>query len=163
MTIKFDQSYFISDPMLSSRQILRLKNNEHLPVILLAVIIICMIHLCNKHDERTGNQYRLEDNGKGDSRLCPLYPSTLQGIWTRKFSIICSMCWFIWGNGVLDMWSDLEWKEIEHLVKNVQAGKSRNHTKMNLGVLRRCFLINRTSLELKHKILKKMRMSFSLY
>jgi hypothetical protein len=65
--------------MINNRKILRLKNSEHLPVIILAVIIICVIHLCNKHDERTGNQYMMEDNEKGDNRLCPLYPSTLQG------------------------------------------------------------------------------------
>jgi hypothetical protein len=66
--------------MLNTRKILRLKNDEHLPLIILAIIIIFVIHLCNKHDERTANQYILEDNEKGNNQLCPLYPSTLQGM-----------------------------------------------------------------------------------
>jgi hypothetical protein len=66
--------------MISSRKILRLKNNEHLPVIILAIIIVFLIHLCNKHDEKTANQYMMEDNQKGNNQLCPLYPSTLQGV-----------------------------------------------------------------------------------
>jgi hypothetical protein len=111
--------------MIYSRKILRLKNNEHLPVIILAVVIICVIHLCNKHDERTGNQYMLEDNQKGDNRLCPLYPSTLQG---TKFNISCLMFLFILGNTWLDMSSDLEWKDVEQRVNNVQAGKNRNYS-----------------------------------
>ena len=109
--------------MINSRRILRLKNNEHLPVIILAVTIICVIHLCNKHDERTGNQYILEDNEKGDNQLCPLYPLTLQGMDTKKFDV--TFFGFILGNSVLDMSSDLEWKEVEQLVSNVQAGNLR--------------------------------------
>ena len=66
--------------MLNTRKILRLKNNEHLPLIILAIIIISVIHLCNQHDERTANQYIMEDNEKGNNQLCPLYPSTLQGM-----------------------------------------------------------------------------------
>ncbi len=66
--------------MITNRKILRLKNNEHLPVIILGISIIIVIHLCNKHDERTANQYMIEDNEKGNDRLCPLYPSTLQGL-----------------------------------------------------------------------------------
>jgi len=66
--------------MISSRKILRPKNNEHLPVIILAIIIVFLIHLCNKHDEKTANQYMMEDNQKGNNQLCPLYPSTLQGV-----------------------------------------------------------------------------------
>ena len=65
--------------MINSRKLLRLRNNEHLPVVLLAITIIVVIHLCNKHDERTANQYMMEDNEKGNNQLCPLYPSTLQG------------------------------------------------------------------------------------
>lgn len=69
--------------MFNLRKILRLKNNEHLPVIILALIIICIIHLCNKHDERTGNQYMMKDNQIGNHQLCPLYPLTLQGIMSK--------------------------------------------------------------------------------
>lgn len=66
--------------MINTRKLLRIKNNEHLPVIILTVIIIFIIHLCNKHDERTANQYMMKDNQKGNNELCPLYPSTLQGM-----------------------------------------------------------------------------------
>lgn len=65
--------------MINTRRILRLKNSEHLPVIILAITIVLVIHLCNKYDERTGNQYIMEDKEKGNNRLCPLYPSTLEG------------------------------------------------------------------------------------
>ena len=65
--------------MMNIRRIGRLKNNEHLPVVILAMIIICVIHLCNKHDERTANQYMLEDSHQDNNQLCRLYPSTLQG------------------------------------------------------------------------------------
>ncbi len=66
--------------MINTRKILRLKNNEHLPVIILTIIIFCVIHLCNKHDERTANQYIMKDNQKENNQLCPLYPSILQGL-----------------------------------------------------------------------------------
>jgi hypothetical protein len=65
--------------MINSRRIFRLKNNEHLPVIILAITIILVIHLCNKYDEKTANQYIMEDKVKGNNQLCPLYPSTLEG------------------------------------------------------------------------------------
>jgi hypothetical protein len=66
--------------MINARRIGRLKNSEHLPVIILAIIIILVIHLCNKHDERTANQYIMQDKEKGNNQLCPLYPSTLEGM-----------------------------------------------------------------------------------
>jgi hypothetical protein len=66
--------------MINTRKLLRLKNNEHLPVIILAIIIIFVIHLCNKYDERTANQYMMQDDHERDSHLCPLYPSTLQSM-----------------------------------------------------------------------------------
>ncbi|CAF3347930.1 unnamed protein product [Rotaria socialis] len=90
--------------MITSRKILRLKNNEHLPVITLAITIVVVIHLCNTHDERTANQYIMEDNEKQNPKLCPLYPSTLQG------------------NQLIDMSPDMEWTDVEKHVKYVQKG-----------------------------------------
>jgi hypothetical protein len=65
--------------MFNIRKILRLKHNEHLPVFILAITTIFLIHLFNKYDEKTANQYMMEDNEKENHQLCPLYPSTLQG------------------------------------------------------------------------------------
>ena len=65
--------------MITFRRILRLKNDERLSVILLAVMIVCIIRLCNKRDEQTANQYVLEDDKREYSQSCPLYPLTLQG------------------------------------------------------------------------------------
>ena len=70
--------------MIISRRFHRLNNNEHLPVILLAIAVIYVIHLCNRHDERTANQYIMEDSQTNDDhQRCPLYPSTLQGLMER--------------------------------------------------------------------------------
>ncbi|CAF2320968.1 unnamed protein product [Rotaria sp. Silwood2] len=46
----------------------------------------------------------MEDNEKGNPQLCPLYPPTLQG------------------NGLLDMSSKMEWKDIEQRIEHVQTG-----------------------------------------
>ena len=65
--------------MITSRRFLRLKNNEHLPVILLAIGVIYIIHLCNLHDQAIANQYIMEDNRTEYPQRCSLYPNTLQG------------------------------------------------------------------------------------
>lgn len=65
--------------MIISRRLVRLKSNEQFPVVVLAVAIVVMIHLCNKHDEQTANQYILKDNNEHDHQMCPLYPSSMQG------------------------------------------------------------------------------------
>ena len=72
-------SFSPSRSMIISRRFVRLKSNEQLPVVVLAVAIVVMIHLCNKHDEQTANQYVLKDNNEHDHQMCPLYPSTMQG------------------------------------------------------------------------------------
>ena len=112
--------------MINTRKIFRLKNNEQLPVIVLAITIVILIHLCNKHDERTANQYMLkEEEEKENHHLCSLYPSTLQG--RLKSDCILSIVYvllFLSGNGELDMLSNLEWTDIEKRVKHVQTGRS---------------------------------------
>ena len=65
--------------MLSFRRIQRLKHNEQLPVVVLAITIVFVIHLCNKYDEKTANQYIPVDNNLDDHQSCPLYPSSLKG------------------------------------------------------------------------------------
>lgn len=74
--------------MFTSRRLLRLKSDENLPVVTLGIIIILFIHLCNKYDEKTANQYIMEDNEKGNSQLCPLYPSSLQGRYYAPWAFI---------------------------------------------------------------------------
>ncbi|UJR25028.1 hypothetical protein I4U23_006389 [Adineta vaga] len=90
--------------MINYRKFIRLKNSEHLPILILAIGIIIIIHLCNIHDERTANQYIIQDQEKRSSQLCPLYPSTLLK------------------NVPIDMSSDLTWTDVEKDVKNVQTG-----------------------------------------
>lgn len=74
-----DQCEYNSRSMINSRRLLRLKTNEHLPVILLAIGVVYVIHLCNLHDQTTANQYIMEDNHTEYHQRCPLYPNTLQG------------------------------------------------------------------------------------
>jgi hypothetical protein len=112
--------------MINVRKIVRLKSNEQLPVIVLAITIVFIIHLCNKHDERTANQYMLEDEVKENHQLCSLYPSTLQG--RPKCHCILSIVNFLLsvvGIGKLDMLSDLEWTDVAQLVEHVQTGRNR--------------------------------------
>jgi hypothetical protein len=65
--------------MITSRQIQRLTHNEQIPVIVLSLAVVLVIHLCNKHDERTANQYMLPDTRPVDSLTCALYPTSMQG------------------------------------------------------------------------------------
>ena len=65
--------------MINFRRYLKWKNNEQMPIILLIVSVITIIHLCNKHDEMTANQYVYKDPYPENPQTCPLYPSSLQG------------------------------------------------------------------------------------
>ena len=56
----------------------RLIRNEYLPETIIAIVVIIIIHICNKFYEYTGNQYVLIDNDQLNE-FCPLYPSTLRG------------------------------------------------------------------------------------
>ena len=64
--------------MFSRGKFYRLNRNEYIPEIIIIVIIIALIHICNKYYEYTGNQYLLRDTDHLNE-FCPLYPSTLQG------------------------------------------------------------------------------------
>ena len=115
--------------MINTRKFFRLKNNEHLPVIVLAITIIFIIHLCNKHDEKTANQYIMEDNEKENHQLCPLYPSTLQSMCRIKHDLHFHnylLLLFVLDSVPLDMSSNLEWTDIEQHAKHVQTGRNRD-------------------------------------
>ena len=84
------QRYFRS--MIRSRKFLRLKNDEQLPVVVLAILILCVIHFCNKHDEETANQYVLIEQHSNDRRICSLYPSTIKGFVYFYFEANFSKC-----------------------------------------------------------------------
>ena len=64
--------------MFTRTKFVRLARHDFVPEILLALGILLVIHLCNKYDEFTANQYMLEDTGKVRG-VCPLYPASLQG------------------------------------------------------------------------------------
>lgn len=66
--------------MITVKKCSRWKNSEHVPIVLLAVTIVLIIRWCNQHDERTANQYVIEDHRQGSSKSCSLYPHTLQSI-----------------------------------------------------------------------------------
>ena len=64
--------------MFARTKFVRLARHDFVPELLLALGILLVIHLCNKYDEFTANQYMLEDTGEMHG-ACPLYPSSLQG------------------------------------------------------------------------------------
>lgn len=109
--------------MIISRKLVRLKHDEQLPVIGLAILIICVIHLCNKHDEETANQYILTNENSNDQRVCPLYPKTLKGFFRFIDKNKCLLMLQFSGVRSPDMTSDLEWKTIEETVHHVQPGR----------------------------------------
>lgn len=112
--------------MFSTRRLTRLKNDEHFPIVILALVIILVIHLCNKYDEKTANQFIMIDNEKQNGQTCPLYPSTLQGFQkkTTLFSFVdCIYSLICLDNSLVDMTTDIEWREIEQEINNVQKGR----------------------------------------
>lgn len=54
-----------------------IRNDFHLEISI-AVGILILIHVSNRIDQYTGNQYMLEDHRLSEN-VCPLYPTTLEG------------------------------------------------------------------------------------
>ncbi len=52
-----------------------------------------------------------------------------------KFDFTYLIFLFILGNSLIDMSSNLEWKDVEQRVNNVQAGKNPSHSTVKIQVL----------------------------